>query len=145
MLLPQAARVSANDWNNLRSNMRGRRFCATLFRAARNLLILNGEMSEWLKEHAWKLIPSARAEAHQISPTHFRSTTSRNNDARQHARVNHRVDQGFRGACDTVLTQKRFRLLRLSFLVDDQRRLLPLRDGRHRSAIESSEELDERR
>ena len=27
----------------------------------------------------------------------------------------------------------------------DQRRLLPLRDGRHRSAIESSEELDQRR
>ena len=29
-------------------------FCATLFKAARNSLILNGEMSEWLKEHAWK-------------------------------------------------------------------------------------------
>ena len=29
-------------------------FCATLFQAARKSLILNGEMSEWLKEHAWK-------------------------------------------------------------------------------------------
>jgi hypothetical protein len=32
---------------------------------------LNGEMSEWLKEHAWKLTPLARADAHQTSPTHF--------------------------------------------------------------------------
>ena len=29
-------------------------FCATLFRTARNSLILNGEMSEWSIEHAWK-------------------------------------------------------------------------------------------
>ena len=49
------------------------------------------------------------------------------------------------GVCDRVLTQKRFRLLRLSLLLDDQRRVLPLRDGRQRSAIESSEELDQRR
>jgi hypothetical protein len=28
--------------------------CDNLFQAARNSLILNGEMSEWLKEHAWK-------------------------------------------------------------------------------------------
>ena len=27
------------------------------------LLIRNGEMSEWFKEHAWKSIPLARAEA----------------------------------------------------------------------------------
>jgi hypothetical protein len=33
-------------------------------------------MSEWLKEHAWKLTPAARADAHDIPPTHFRSTTS---------------------------------------------------------------------
>ena len=29
-------------------------FYDRLFRTARNALILNGEMSEWLKEHAWK-------------------------------------------------------------------------------------------
>src|SRR6266478_1769771 len=29
-------------------------FCATLFEAARKSLILNGEMSEWSIEHAWK-------------------------------------------------------------------------------------------
>jgi hypothetical protein len=34
--------------------MRERRFCAILFRTARKSLILNGEISEWLKEHAWK-------------------------------------------------------------------------------------------
>jgi hypothetical protein len=33
-------------------------FCAILFQAARKLLILNGEMSEWSIEHAWKAIPA---------------------------------------------------------------------------------------
>jgi len=33
-------------------------------------------MSEWLKAHAWKATPLARADAHQIPPTHLRSTTS---------------------------------------------------------------------
>jgi len=32
----------------------------------------DGEMAEWLKAHAWKLIPFARADAHRIPPTHFR-------------------------------------------------------------------------
>jgi hypothetical protein len=41
-----------------------------------------GEMSEWLKEHAWKSIPLARADTYQIPPTQFRSTTSRNIDVR---------------------------------------------------------------
>src|SRR4051812_30009686 len=36
------------------SDMREGKFCAILFRTARKCLILNGEMSEWLKEHAWK-------------------------------------------------------------------------------------------
>jgi hypothetical protein len=31
-------------------------FCDRLFKTARNLLILNGEMSEWSIEHAWKAI-----------------------------------------------------------------------------------------
>ena len=45
------------------------------------LLILRyGEMSVWLKEHAWKSTSAARADAHQNPPTHFRSTVSRNND-----------------------------------------------------------------
>src|SRR5215472_2563863 len=65
------------------------------------------EMSEWLKEHAWKSDLFTRADAHQIPPTHSRSTTSRNIDTRLRVLVNHRVDPGFRGVCDTVLTQNR--------------------------------------
>src|SRR4051812_28545735 len=42
-----------------------------------------GEMAEWLKALAWKLTPLARADAHRIIPTHFRSTTSRSNDLLQ--------------------------------------------------------------
>src|SRR3954452_19039216 len=34
--------------------MREGRFCGILFRTARKSLNLSGEMSEWLKEHAWK-------------------------------------------------------------------------------------------
>src|SRR5687767_4287751 len=48
----------------------------------------DGEMAEWLKAHAWKLIPVARADAHQSPPTHVQSTTSRNNDKRRHVPVN---------------------------------------------------------
>jgi hypothetical protein len=54
-------------------------------------------MSEWLKEHAWKLVLLARADAHQISPTHLRSTISRNNDLYERVPVNADVDPGFRG------------------------------------------------
>ena len=62
-------------------------------------------MSEWSIEHAWKLIPLARADAHRNPPTHSRSTTSRNNDLLQRVPVNDGVAPGFRGVCDTVLTQ----------------------------------------
>jgi hypothetical protein len=65
-------------------------------------------MSEWSIEHAWKLIPFTRADAHQIPPTHFRSTTSRNNDVLQRVHVSRGVCPGCRGVCDTVLTQSRF-------------------------------------
>ena len=85
--------------------MREGGFCAILIQAARNSLILNGEMSEWSIEHAWKLNPPARADAHQIPPTHFRSTTSRNNNVHRSVPLNHRVCPGFQGVCDTVLTQ----------------------------------------
>jgi hypothetical protein len=67
----------------------------------------DGEMSEWLKEHAWKLIPAARADAHQVPPTHFRATTSSYNDVRQRILVSRGVCPGFQGVCDTVLTQRR--------------------------------------
>ena len=44
-------------------------------------------LAAWLKEHAWKLIPLARADAHQNPPTHSRSTTSRNIDMRRRVPV----------------------------------------------------------
>ena len=62
-------------------------------------------MSEWLKEHAWKLTPATRADAHQIPPTQFRINNFRNIDERQRVLVNRGVDRGFTGVCDTVLTQ----------------------------------------
>src|SRR5262249_18406243 len=62
-------------------------------------------MSEWSIEHDWKSTLSARADAHEIPPTHSRSTTSPNIDTRRHVLVNHRVDREFRRVCDTVLTQ----------------------------------------
>ena len=65
----------------------------------------DGEMSEWFKEHAWKSDLFTHSDAQQHPPTHSRSTTSRNIDTRRHVLVNHRVDRGFRGVCDTVLTQ----------------------------------------
>ena len=67
-------------------------------------------MSEWLKEHAWKSDRFTRADAYQIPPTHSRSTTSRNTDTRRHVLVNHRVDRGLEGVCDTALTQRSFAL-----------------------------------
>jgi hypothetical protein len=88
-----------------RSDMREGGFCATLFQTVCKLLILNGEMLERSIRHAWKLTPAARADAHRIPPTHFRSTTSPYNDVRRPVPVNHGVDPGFRGVCDTVLTQ----------------------------------------
>jgi len=62
-------------------------------------------MSEWFKEHAWKSTLSARADAHEIPPTHSRINDVRNIDTRRRVPVNHRVDRGFEGVCDTVLTQ----------------------------------------
>ena len=38
----------------------------------RKLLILNGEMSEWLKEHAWKTILAKRSVQHRNAPTRNR-------------------------------------------------------------------------
>src|SRR5689334_8674345 len=90
--------------------MREGRFCATLFRTARNSLILNGEMSEWSIEHAWKLTSVARADAHQIPPAQFRINYFRNINARRRVPVNRRGDRAFEGVCDTVLTQCGFAL-----------------------------------
>lgn len=69
-------------------------------------------MSEWLKEHAWKSNPAARADAYEIPPRHFRINDFRNSDARRHVLVNQGVHPGFQGVCDTVLTQTRSSLAR---------------------------------
>ena len=76
------------------------------------LIPLNGEMAEWLKAHAWKLNLHARADAYQIPPTQFRFNDFRNIDVRRRVPVNDDVAPGFRGVCDTVLTQRGFRLPR---------------------------------
>src|SRR5262245_33863326 len=82
-------------------------FCVILFQSARKSLILNGEMSEWSIEHAWKSDSSTRSKSQQHPPTQFPSTTSRNNDADRRLLVTDDVRQGFRGVRDTVPTQSR--------------------------------------
>src|SRR4051812_7239390 len=67
-------------------------------------------MSEWLKEHAWKLIPFALNNAHRHAPTHSPSTTSCNNDVYRSVPVNRGACPGFQGVSDTVLTQAGFQL-----------------------------------
>jgi hypothetical protein len=63
-----------------------------------------------VKEHAWKLTPAARADAHQIPPAHVGSISSRYNEVLRDAPVSDVVHRGFRGVCDTVLTQNDSRL-----------------------------------
>jgi hypothetical protein len=67
-------------------------------------------MAEWLKAHAWKSTPAARADAHPFLPTHSPIKKFRDNNARRHVPVNDALHQGFRGVCDTVLTQSGFEL-----------------------------------
>ena len=86
--------------------MREGKFCAILFQAARKSLILNGKMSEWFKEHAWKSTPAARADAHQTPPTQFRINEFRNINTRGRVLVSDALLQGLRGVSDTVLTQR---------------------------------------
>ena len=70
------------------------------------LLILKTRRDVRVVEGARLEIDSlARADAHRNAPTPSRSTTSRNNDRLQRVPVNDGVAPGFRGVCDTVLTQ----------------------------------------
>jgi hypothetical protein len=41
----------------------------------RKLLILNGEMSEWLKEHAWKALRCNNVETYRVTFSAVVSTT----------------------------------------------------------------------
>lgn len=63
-------------------------------------------MSEWWKEHAWKAVPLARADAHQ---SHQRTSDQGLRTTTMCIRVspaNQGVSPGFEGVSDTVLTQK---------------------------------------
>src|SRR5262252_801474 len=86
-------------------------------------------MSEWSIEHAWKSTPPASADAHQIPPTHSRSTTSPDNDVRQQVPVNHHLDRGFRGACDTDTMKRLASFVGGSFRSTLRRRALRRKRG----------------
>jgi hypothetical protein len=67
-----------NRWRraeDVESDMREGGFCAILIQTARKSLILSGEMSEWLKEHAWKAKRATDAEPLRHASTHTRSAT----------------------------------------------------------------------
>jgi len=66
---------------------------------------LETEMSEWLKEHAWKSDRFTLTDPQQNPPTHGRSISSRYNEVLRDAAVSDDVHRGVRGVCDTVLTQ----------------------------------------
>jgi len=106
--------ASRRPWSSARSTSS----CGARSRASG---ALETEMSEWLKEHAWKSTLSARADAHQIVRTHFPINNFRCNNLRRYVPVNDALHQGFRGVCDTVLTQRRTLVKRT--LMDAQRRV----------------------
>jgi hypothetical protein len=51
-------------------------------------LTLNGEMSEWLKEHAWKAISASGTERHQDTSLRIRFNELRLENARRCDAVN---------------------------------------------------------
>jgi len=64
--MPVAVRSQTPECKRPRGKLRkSAGVCDNLWQAARNLLILNGEMSEWLKEHAWKTNPATLTEEHR--------------------------------------------------------------------------------
>jgi hypothetical protein len=69
--LKRARRQTIGTRGHIESDIREGGFCATLFKTARNLLILNGEMSEWSIEHAWKAIRATLTEEHGNTPSHI--------------------------------------------------------------------------
>jgi hypothetical protein len=85
--------------------MREGGFCATLVRAARKSLILKRRDAGAVDQARWKLTPAARADAHEILPTHFPINNFHYTDVPRRVLVNDDVDRGFRGVSDTVLTQ----------------------------------------
>ena len=72
-------------------------FCATLVPAARKSLILNGEMSEWLKEHAWKSTPASGIERYRNISSRNRFNDFPPQNPSRCEPVSVAVCQGFRG------------------------------------------------
>ena len=62
--------------NEMREHHNSKLLCENLLLAARTSLILNGEMSEWLKEHAWKAKLARNAEEYAEPSTRTPSTNS---------------------------------------------------------------------
>src|SRR5262247_3192578 len=93
-------------------------------------------MAEWSIAHAWKSDRFTRADAHQILPTHVRSISSRCNEVLRDAPVSEDVHRGFRGVCDTVLTQFRWPLSQT--ITDTYKHALS------HTALSGRQQLDER-
>jgi hypothetical protein len=88
--------------------MREGGFCAILIQAARKSLILNGEMSEWSIEHAWKAIPATLNERHQSTSAHNRFSDLRPADERSCDAVNLGIRRWFPAHLTQFLHSSRF-------------------------------------
>ena len=64
---------------------------------ARKWLIRKGEMSEWLKEHAWKANSPSNTEQRRDTLSHSHSASYPSRTITQCASVNLHVDRGFEG------------------------------------------------
>ena len=71
--MPGLARKLLN--RNVIEKRKGGEFAVIWFLAARKSLILAGEMSEWLKEHAWKAKRASDIEPLRRTSRHTRSAT----------------------------------------------------------------------
>jgi hypothetical protein len=84
--------------------MREEGFCAILIQTARKSLILNGEMSEWLKEHAWRVKRASVLEEHQDTSFGSRFNGLRRDDAARCEPVNPGIRRRVLSPPHTVLT-----------------------------------------
>jgi len=98
--------------------------CDNHLAAARKSLILNGEMSEWLKEHAWKAILARLTERHRNTSLRNRFNDLPPPDAPRCDSVNLCIRRRFRSHLTQFLHSIRFHL-RVSRLPD--RRATPAR------------------
>jgi hypothetical protein len=69
-------------------------------------------MSEWLKEHAWKVLPATFTKRHPRTPTHSRINGLLPSRVRRCDAVFVHVLRGFRARLTQFLHNSRFDLLR---------------------------------